>query len=245
MDYDEAKHLLLIHGPGTTNAAGEPLVQWDGFTASLRPYSGLHEKNFHLIMEALLTAGERIYQASTVERDLVHAIWEICSTSRGWGLHPEGMLQRNELISPADSVRLETWIDTIEQATLTLLGGRPPHHAIFQYADYITETGWWENIGFFLPLMERAVSDPTHTSSIGIVLDALAKLGDLANSTLPTLYAARQRSYTWYIPQERCNRETHEQILRTIRAIEAGSHNGRRFNAADRAIDLERPAGDT
>jgi hypothetical protein len=61
----------------------------DGFTASLRPYSGLHEKNFHLIMEALLVVGERIHREPQVDRELVKAVWstEIYLGYSGGSLH--------------------------------------------------------------------------------------------------------------------------------------------------------------
>ena len=42
MEYAEARRLLLLHGPGTYDADGRPLVLEDGFLGSLRPYSGLH-----------------------------------------------------------------------------------------------------------------------------------------------------------------------------------------------------------
>jgi hypothetical protein len=40
MDEGEARHLLLLHGPGTSGAAGEPQVLEDGFLGCLRPYTG-------------------------------------------------------------------------------------------------------------------------------------------------------------------------------------------------------------
>ena len=81
MEYAEAQHQLLLHGPGTTDPAGQPLVQEDGFLGSLRPYSGLHERNFHLVMEALLSAGEQLHQAPQLDRELVYAVWSICHTA--------------------------------------------------------------------------------------------------------------------------------------------------------------------
>src|SRR5687768_8570129 len=101
MTYDEARLLLLMHGSGTYDADGQPLVAEDGFLGSLRPYRGLVEKNFHLVMEALFTVGEILHRSPQVERELVHSMWTMCSLARCWGLHPEGMLQRNKLITAA------------------------------------------------------------------------------------------------------------------------------------------------
>lgn len=54
MEYAEARHQLLLQRPGTSDAAGQPLVLEDGFIGSLRPYSGLHELNVQLLKESLL-----------------------------------------------------------------------------------------------------------------------------------------------------------------------------------------------
>src|SRR4051812_37093723 len=151
MTYDEAKLLLLMHGPGTSGPDGEPLIAERGFVHSLRPYEGrLVEKNFHLVMEALFTVGETLYRSQQVDRELVHAIWALCNTARGYGLHPQGMLQRNKLISQADTKRFERWIDAIETPPLPVLGGHPPHSRLSRYAEYVTEVGWWDNIDFFI-----------------------------------------------------------------------------------------------
>jgi hypothetical protein len=221
MDYEEAKHLLLLHhGSDTSDAADQSYLE-DGFLSSLRPYKGLKEKNFHLVMEALLTCGERINQASQVDRDLILAVWGMCSTARGWGLHPEGMLQRNKLITLADSTRLELWIGTIEDTALRLLSGWPPHRAVYRYGVYIGAVGWWTNIGFFIPLIVRAVSDPDIPDAIESNVKALGKLGRLATSALPALHEAHNRSYTWYIPVERCTQEVRGYIKQAINAIES------------------------
>jgi hypothetical protein len=111
MDYEEAKLQLLLHASGQ-------LILEDGFVTSLRPYSGLHERSFHLVMEALLTVGDRIHQSLQIDRDLADAIWSICSISRAWGLQPGGMLQRNRLITATDTARLERWVETVETTAL-------------------------------------------------------------------------------------------------------------------------------
>jgi hypothetical protein len=227
MDYSKARHQLLLHGPGTCDATGQPLILEDGFVASLRPYSGLHEKNFHLVMQALLVVGERIHREPQVDRELVKAVWSICETGRSWGLHPDGMLQRNKLITTADTKRLELWIDTIEGTVLHLLGGWSPHWAVTEYAEYVVAVGWWENIASFLPLLGHAVSDPDlPAGAIEVTVDALGKLGRLAASTLPELRAAELRSYTWYTPEERCTEDVRARIRAAILAIEGVQEAG-------------------
>jgi hypothetical protein len=220
MEDSEARHQLLLHGPGTIDTAGEPLILEDGFLGSLRPYTALREANFHQVMEALLVVGDRFRQAKHVDREIVLTVWSICSTARVWGLHPDGMLQRNKLITAADTARLDRWVSLIEGATLQMLGGWPPHWAVVSYAEYVVEVGWTDNIAGFIPLFEKAVSDPELVSGgIEAVVDALGKLGPLATTTIPALLLAEKRSYTWYTPEDRCTAEVRERIRVAIKAI--------------------------
>jgi hypothetical protein len=223
MDYEQAKLQLLLHGPGTADAAGRPLTLEDGFVGSLRPYTGLHEKNFHVVMEALLTDGERVHEGPQLDRDLAHAMWSMCWTARTWGLHPDGMLRRNRLITAADIARLELWVDTLEATALCLLSGRRPHHAVYYYAEYIVAARrWWDNVAFFIALMGHAVSDPGICDRIEMITRALGKLGGVATAALPALREAARRPYTWYTPVERCTEEVRVQIRKAIQAIEVG-----------------------
>ena len=216
MTYDEAKHRLLLHGPGATDGAGELVWAKDGFVCSLRPYEGLIEKNFHLVMEALFTVAERIHRTAEVDRELIHAVWMICATARVWGLHPDW----NKLIAQDDALRLERWIDTIENLAIGFLGGHPPHYYVHKYAEYVTEVGWWDNFDYFVPLLQRAISDP-HLSVIKTNVQALGKLGGRARASLPTLYQALALQYTYYFPIDRCTEEMHAVIRAAIQQIEA------------------------
>jgi len=221
MDYTEARHQLLLHGPGTSDESGQPMILDDGFVASLRPYSGLHEKNFHLVIQALLVVGERLHCEPQVDRELVKAVWSICETGRSWGLHPSGMLQRNKLITVADTKRLERWVDTIESIALRLLGGWSPHWAVTDYAEYVVAIGGWENIASFIPLLARAVADPElPAGAIEVTVDALGRIGRAAAPVLPVLREAEQRAYTWYTPADRCTEEVRARIRAAIQAIE-------------------------
>jgi hypothetical protein len=220
MDYNKAKQILLMHGSGTYDVAGKPLLFEDGFLGSLRPYRGLLEKNFHLVMEALFVVGETIHASAQVDRDLVQSLWTMCTRAYSWGVHPEGMLQRNKLITRTDAQRLERWIGIIEETVLGLLRGCPPHYAIDSYAERILDEGWWDNIVFFIPLMERAISDETRIDQ-SVVAAALGKLGSKARTALPALYQAAVRRYTWYTPEDRCTEETRAIIKQAIDSIEA------------------------
>jgi hypothetical protein len=200
MDYEEAKRQLLLH-TGVIDEARKAIILEDGFLPSLRPYRGLLEKNFHLVMEALLTAGERIHLAPQVDRELIKTVWWMCATARLWALRSHGMLQANKLITPEDSLRMELWVDTIEETALSLLGGSSPHKAVYHYAKYVAEVGWWDNIAFFLHLMDRAVADPHTVFEIEMILKALIKLGGLAKPVLPTLREAQQRTLSSSTPQ--------------------------------------------
>src|SRR5262249_50249578 len=101
MNYDEAKRQLVLHA-GAIDEAQKAMILEDGFLPSLRPYRGLQEKNIHLVMEALLTVGERIHSAPQVDRELITTIWWMCTTARLWGLRPDGMLQACKLLTAED-----------------------------------------------------------------------------------------------------------------------------------------------
>jgi len=219
LDYEQAKYQLQLH-LGVLDKAQNEWVLADGFLVSLRPYRGLQEKNFHLVMEALLTAGERIHREPQVDRDLVRTVWSLCWYARVWGLYPAGMLQRNRLITAADTARLERWVGTLEIVALRLLRGWPPHHAVYHYAEYVVEVGGWDNVAFFVGLMGRAVADPEVSDAIETIAQALGKLGPLAKAALPALREAERREYTWYTPAERCTEEVRAHIRRAIQAVE-------------------------
>lgn len=212
--YDEARHLLLLHGSGTYDENGEVLSLDDGFLAMLRPYRGLIESNFHIVMQALLVVGERIHSADKVDRKLIETLWSTSSLMRCWGIQPGGMLQRNKLITPDDTQRLETWIHTFEQSALGLIRGCPPHYEVEGYAQYLVDVGPGDNISFFIPIMVQFLDDPDVTDPT-VVLAALGKLGPIARNALPSLRAASKRTYAEY-----CNTESHQLIDEAMRRIE-------------------------
>jgi len=88
----------------------------------LRPYTGLNEDNFHEVMAAIVALAPHLLQSRQVDRDIMSSLWSLCRTAHNWGLHPNGMLRRNGLMSNEDVERLEGWVEAIEWAVLMLLG---------------------------------------------------------------------------------------------------------------------------
>jgi len=215
MTYDEAKQRLLLHCGGACDEAGESIELDHGFLAMLRPYRGLIESHFHIVMQSLLVVGERLHTAETVDRKLIEAIWSTCALMQYWGLHPDGMLQRNHLITPDDIKRLECWVTIFEKTTLGLLNGCPPHCEVERYAQYIIDVGPGQNVSFFISLMVQFLDDPDVTDPT-VVAEALGKLGPVARDALPSLRAARHRPYAEY-----CHADAQRLISEAIRRIEA------------------------
>lgn len=134
MTEEEAKRLLMLHSFSIDEAIDHPKGQ-TGFLMSLRPYRGLMEENLHEVMYALYILQKKLGpDAPHLDRDIVTAVWTMCHLSRAWGVHPEGMLRSNRLISDEDVCRLEEWIDMISYAFLNLLEGNA-EEAFFEYLE--------------------------------------------------------------------------------------------------------------
>jgi hypothetical protein len=134
MDSKQAKELLLLHSYAHPDTDRPKLIT--GFLGSLRPYIGLNETNFHEVMQAIICLAPQIHTKDLIDREVMSALWAICELSRAWGLHPEGMLRRNNLISKQDIILLETWIDCISYAVFMLLGGCDLENALELYYNY-------------------------------------------------------------------------------------------------------------
>jgi len=218
MEYESAKLILLKNGSGTTDDEGGALVAEDGFLQVLRPYQGLREENFHVVLQATFVVGDRFHSEQHVERELMNTLWDICSTSRAWGLHPRGMLQRNGLISEADSAVLEKWIEIIERSIQSCLRGSPPYYCIGNYAEYVVHHGHWSNVSFFVPYMVKYLLDDHRTMDPTAVANALGSIGGAARPALPALRAAADRTYgDW------CNDEAHAAIANATTRIDASA----------------------
>lgn len=121
MDFSTAKELLLLHSFSHPDINHPKMER--GFLGSLRPYRGLNEDNFHEVMHAIIALAQHLQQQNQVDKEVISALWAICELGRAWGVHPQGMLRRNNLITDEDVARLEQWIETISYAVLVLLDG--------------------------------------------------------------------------------------------------------------------------
>ncbi len=137
MDASQAKELLLFHSFSHSDI-NHPKME-TGFLGSLRPYSGLQESNFHEVMQAIIALAPNLQNDEVLDREIVCALWAICDLARAWGVHPNGMLRKNQLITLQDSARLEQWVNAISSAVFFLLDGADLETALDGYQ---TNTAW-------------------------------------------------------------------------------------------------------
>ena len=117
MNLYEAERSIIQHSM-PTEAKGR------SFLGDLRRFPGhLYESSFLELLEALKTLAPEYAKADKVNREVMSALWAICTLGRSWGLHPDGMLQRNHLISEKDARTLEEWIDRLSLSLFTMLDG--------------------------------------------------------------------------------------------------------------------------
>jgi hypothetical protein len=136
VEYDEAVNLILMHGIGRDDVPLDEALIPNGFLGSLRPYTGLREENFLQVMEAIVALAPHLAGKDQFERRLVSGIWELVQRTRAWGLDPHGMIQRNKLMSPADTKRLWLWVTCLEMAIYRLFhGGIDPSEALTYYRE--------------------------------------------------------------------------------------------------------------
>ncbi len=108
MDISQAKELLKIH-------------------------SYIHEVMYAMkVLEPLFSVHE-----FKIDRQIISAIWGICHLSREWGIHPDGMLRRNNLITSEDVSKLETWLGHISYTFYGLLDGLQEE----AFEEYVSEYG--------------------------------------------------------------------------------------------------------
>ena len=119
MEFERAKELLLLHSRNHPDVFHRK--QDGGFMGSLEVYRGLNEDNFHEVMAAIVAVAPHLLRSQQVDRDIMSSLWDLCRTARRWGIHADGRLQRNGLITDEDVERLEGWVDAIEWAVMMLL----------------------------------------------------------------------------------------------------------------------------
>lgn len=121
MDYEAAVNVILMHSGGRDDVPLEQALYPDGFLGCLRPFSGLREENFLQVMDAIIALRPYLDGRREWEVRLVAGLWGLVITARNWGLDPGGMLQRNRLLSAADTDLLRLWVYCIEIAVARLL----------------------------------------------------------------------------------------------------------------------------
>src|SRR5262249_18418230 len=110
MEDEEAVNLILMHGIGREDVPLARALLPDGFLATLRPYTGFREENFLQVVGAIMALAPHLAGKNELERRLVAGLWELVSRTRGWGLDPQGMIQRNKLMTATDTARLSLWV---------------------------------------------------------------------------------------------------------------------------------------
>ena len=133
VDYKDAVNVILMQGIGRKDVPLGDALTPDSFLGCLRPFSGLREENFQQIMDALVALKPHLAGQAVWERRLVEGLWGLTTTARLWGLDPDGMLQRNRLLSADDTARLLRWVRCIEMAVSCLLRGGDPAEALAYY----------------------------------------------------------------------------------------------------------------
>ena len=74
-------------------------------------------------MEAIKAVAPLLQSDPQLDKEVIGSLWAICELARSWGIRPNGMLSRNNLISSEDVARLERWVLTISWTVSTLLDG--------------------------------------------------------------------------------------------------------------------------
>jgi hypothetical protein len=108
--------------------------RWEnGFLGQLRPFKGvLHEKNYHLIIQALKILAPEL-EKDFINKRIINAIWGICHFGRMWAIYPDGMLQRNELLNEQQTSQIDDWLIDISYAAFCLLEGTGSKEAFWNY----------------------------------------------------------------------------------------------------------------
>lgn len=213
MDFETGKTELQRHAGCATD------YYEDGFVASLRPYIGLRERNFHQVVEAVLSVGAEFASSENVERSIVYSVFDMTSTARRWGVDEGGMLVRNRLITPEDRKRLGDWVQRIELMMLPLLAGQSPATVVSVYSQYVARYDWGENYAFFLPHIAAAIDSEETEGSLEYHCGAIAKLGKRGLPVADALLRAKKRKYSWYEPRERCDAEMQTHLDNAIASM--------------------------
>ena len=126
MDFETAIEELSFHC-GSHPDIEDP--RWAaGFLQTLRPYRGqLDSASMDHVVQCVDAIADHLKTSPKLNRSAMNSLWGIMTYSRAWALHPDGMLQRNNLIAPDDLSTLSDWLDDLaERVTFMLDGGHDP-----------------------------------------------------------------------------------------------------------------------
>lgn len=121
MTKEDAIEELMYQSGNHENFESE---RWQkGFLGQLRPFKGiLYEENYHLIMQSMKVLASEM-EKDFIDKRIINTIWGICHLARMWAIHPEGMLQRNNLITEKQILQIDNWLIDISYAASCLLDG--------------------------------------------------------------------------------------------------------------------------
>jgi len=120
------------------NHAGHLHNQSDiGLVGSLRPFAGLSEAAFASLLNAIFEWRQTLDGAERIDREIVFALWDICRRCRQLALVERSLLSTNKIISEAELLRLKTWVDIIETASIRTLQGQEAHLCFSRLFEYL------------------------------------------------------------------------------------------------------------
>lgn len=209
MNFAEAKRLILKHAEGAPSETPSTLLE------SLRPYRGLQDRHFLEILEALVTVAPQLNAGATVDREIVHALWDLCCTARAWTRGPiEPMFHGRRFISGEEKQMLDEWIGIIEECTLHLLRGGEIPIAFMGLPWYVNKYQWGDRASFLAPAFIALLPEYFDSESLDVTDDVVYLCTALA-----TMTSAKERILQAL--RDIQERESHPEIQAAVsRAIE-------------------------
>jgi hypothetical protein len=189
MNFAEAKQLILKHAEGAPSETPSTLLE------SLRPYRGIQDRHFLEILEALVTVAPELNSGATVDREIVHALWDLCCTSRAWTRGPiEPMFHGRRFISGEEKQMLDEWIGIIESCTLRLLRGGEIPIVFMGLPWYLNKYQWGDRAAFLAPAFISLLPEYFDSESIDAsddVIELCTALATMTSAKEPILRALR------------------------------------------------------
>jgi hypothetical protein len=84
-------------------------------------------------MDCIQALAPELSAGDQVDRKVINDLIGITHLGRAWGIHPDGMLQRNRLITYEDTRTLETWLETISYSLMMVLDSDDPETWFSEY----------------------------------------------------------------------------------------------------------------